>query len=110
MEKISERLPMVCACGEEGEAGAEELRGWYRALWPKVLLPPKEPIDIEHIVMDISARYGTRVTILADQWFGVGVETEHEKLYVECDRVSDGLLACFKWLYEKYGGSSYGED
>jgi hypothetical protein len=83
---------MVCSCGENNELVEAKYRDWYRTTFTPV-------IAIDHIVMDMAHRYGARIEVVADQWFGVSVKTKKQRYYVECDRISDGLIAVLMELY-----------
>lgn len=103
------KLPMVCSCGDEGK---REVAATYHA-WLKSLpdLQIRDPvISVDWLVMEMSARYGGAYTLLADQWFGVHYKLDNDDIYVECDRLEDGLIAIMQELHKRHGATRYHDE
>jgi len=94
---------MICACGDEDAITEREYRQWYRHLRDpqyQYALP-----SIEDLVIDLEFNYRAEISgVAVDQWFGVTVDVaDHDAIYIECDRLLDGLMAIVKQLHAEYG-------
>lgn len=78
----SVKLPMRCACSAERRAELD------------AKLP--EGATIDSLVAELASGHGYKVRLHADQWFAVeaiGPYNRDDRIYVECDRLIDGLWA-----------------
>ena len=88
---------MICRCKPEGAAEADALVARVRDA-----LGLKDDANfVSALVMEFNWRHGAYVELLADQWFGVHVikySAEDERAWISCtcDRVEDGLAACWE--------------
>lgn len=100
-EKTKTNLPMSCVCKDKGKKHAEEVRN-------KVLeiMNASEAEDLSSWVTwcihQLNWEYDTYITMIAsDMWCGVRAESPTEQIYIECDRVEDGLAEIILYLEEK---------
>lgn len=99
---MTNELPMACACGDD-DGHYARLRAEFLADGPPV---PEDYDMVSDLIMTLNHTYQYTVTsIPCDMWFGIHLvhypykpEDKKEDLYIQCDRVVDGLLEVWDYL------------
>ena len=87
-------LPMICTWELDGFERAEARR--MRIFTKMRLTDPSELTTA--IILSLAFEHGADVDIAADMWFDVGVLTDKEAIYAQCDHLCDGLAAVWEHI------------
>jgi hypothetical protein len=105
-EKTKTTLPMTCVCRDEGKEAAAEIKA--KAL---KIMGAEEADDLSAWVTwcihQLNWEYNTYITMMAsDMWCGIQAESPTERIYIECDRIEDGLAEIIVYLQEQKDNAS----
>jgi hypothetical protein len=91
---------MICTCRIDGFLPTEERR---LRIFNRMRLDDKETLTTA-IVLSLAFDFKAEVDLLADQWFGLSLDTPllEDGLYIECDNPEDGLAYMWEHLAEKF--------
>lgn len=91
---------MICTCRIDGFLPTEERR---LRIFNRMRLDDKEDLTTA-IVLSLAFDFKAEVDLLADQWFGLSLDTPllEDGLYIECDDPEDGLAYMWEHLAEKF--------
>lgn len=100
---------MICRCKPDGAAEVDALVARVKAA-----LQVQDDADfVSVLVMELNWRHNAYVELAADQWFGVRVLRYDGAqgiplISAQCDRIEDGLAACYEALEEGKGAGKPG--
>lgn len=87
-------LGLICRCYTDGFGKAQDR---FTRVWKT------EPDRTELLLLDkvlVHMLTNGSIELIGDQWFGVVYKTnEGDEYYVECDRVSDGIIAIYEEVF-----------
>ena len=97
----------ACDCDAKGRKEIAAVMAWAK----EFLRTPKEEFFLTNLVHALASYSAGIESIYADQWCGISVDTypngsrkdDPLHVWVQCDRIEDGLAYALRVLYEKYG-------
>lgn len=114
---MNEEKQFACNCGPEAEKKMEELHEWVAETFYKTNGPPAPEHYATALLYVMAGSYGAwieGIPLDPGGWGAVEVKAEDEpnrnppdgvSLYVQFDRLEDGIALSIKALHDKYGKS-----
>jgi hypothetical protein len=93
-DKTKTKLPMICVCKDAGKEVAAANRARFLDVWSDKHRETVEKNIVSNLTQCLWWDYNFSVEgIHCDMRFGVRVESEDERIWIECDTAEDGLIA-----------------